>query len=398
MSMKLQLFKSRMKRFFEFIGAVLKTGAAYPLGRLIYGGKGIWLIGERPNQAQDNGYHFFKYLRENHPERRVYYVIKKDSDHLEKVAKLGEVLYYGKWKHWLMYFGCEAVISTHIRKVIPSEIWHYRQLGVRFKQKNKKTVFLQHGVIDNDIPFFYRESARVDLFICSAEPEYEFVKERYHYHDNEVQYTGMARYDALHDFELKRQILIMPTWRKWIVKEGYDIEHSDYVREWNKVLTDRRLIDAAEKAGYTILFYPHSEIQPWIDLFRSVDDTVVIARDTDYDVQTLLKESALLITDQSSVSFDFAYMRKPMLYFQFDNDDYYAKHYPKGYFDFERDGFGKVAYTANDLVENAVEAIGNGVVLTEEYNKRIDRFFPLYDRKNCERIYNETVKICNRNA
>ena len=398
MSTKTKILKAKTKRLFEFIGAVMRTGAAYPLGRLIYGGKGIWLVGERPNQAQDNGYHFFKYLRENHPERRVYYVIKKDSAHLDKVARLGEVLYYGTWKHWLMYFGCEAVISTHIRKVLPSEIWHYRELAARFKQKNKTIVFLQHGVTQADMPLMYRENARVDLFICAAEPEYEYVRSNFHYNNDEVKYTGFARYDKLHEFKLKKQILIMPTWRRWLVKEGYDIEHSDYVREWNKVLTDRRLIDAAEKAGYTILFYPHSEIQPWIDLFHSADDTVVIARDTDYDVQTLLKESALLITDHSSVFFDFAYMRKPMLYFQFDNDDYYAKHYPKGYFDFERDGFGKVTYTAAELVDSLIESIENGVVLTEEYNKRIDRFFPLYDRNNCERIYNETVKICNRNA
>lgn len=398
MSTKTKILKAKAKRFFEFIGAVLKTGAAYPLGRLIYGGKGIWLVGERPNQAQDNGYHFFKYLRENHPERRVYYVIKKDSDHLEKVAKLGEVLYYGTWKHWLMYFGCEAVISTHIRKVIPSEVWHYRQLAARYKQKNKITVFLQHGIINNDLKDLYKEEARVDLFICGAKPEYDYVNANFHYNNGEVKYTGLARYDALHDIVPKKQILLMPTWRSWLVKEGYDFESSEYLREWNKVLTDRRLIEAAKKAGYAILFYPHSEIQPMIDSFRSIDDAVIIARDTDYDVQTLLKESALLVTDHSSVFFDFAYMRKPLLFYQFDNDDYYTKHYPKGYYDFERDGFGKVTYTAAELVDSLIESIENGVVLTEEYSKRIDRFFPLYDRKNCERIYNETVKVCKKNV
>ena len=111
-----------------------------------------------------------------------------------------------------------------------------------------------------------------------------------------------------------------------------------------------------------------------------------------------MKESALLVTDHSSVFFDFAYMRKPLLFFQFDNDEYYASHYQKGYFDFERDGFGKVSYTAPDLVDSLIESIENGVVLTEEYNKRIDRFFPLYDCKNCERIYDEIVKLCDKNV
>lgn len=397
--MRLKLIKSRITRLFEFVAAVLKTVVAYPLGRIIYGGKGIWLVGERPNQAQDNGYHFFKYVREHYPERCVYYVITKDSAHLDKVAELGEVVYYGKWKHWLMYFGCEAVISTHVRKeVLPSGVWSYSKLASHFKQNNKIIVFLQHGVINNDLTYLYKENARLDLFISGAKPEYDYVNANFHYNNGEVKYTGLARYDALHDIVPKKQILLMPTWRKWLVKEGYDFENSEYLSEWNKVLTDRRLIEAAKKAGYTILFYPHSEIQPMIDSFRSIDDAVIIARDTDYDVQTLLKESALLVTDHSSVFFDFAYMRKPLLFYQFDNDDYYAKHYPKGYYDFERDGFGKVTYTAAELVDSLIESIENGVVLTEEYSKRIDRFFPLYDRKNCERIYNETVKVCKKNV
>lgn len=390
--------KNKIKLFFGLVYAVLMTIITYPLGRLIYAGKGIWLIGERPNQAQDNGYHFFKYVRKNHPELLVYYVIEKGSPHLEKVAELGEVVYFGSFRHWLMYFGCKAVISTHIRKLLPSNNWRYMDLARHFKQKNKIIVFLQHGVIKDDIAKLYSERTRVDIFICGAKPEYDYVNEHYHYRNGEVKYTGLARYDALHDISVKKQILIMPTWRSWLLKPGYDMAGSEYVSEWNKVITDKRLIEAAKKGGYKIIFYLHSNLQFARDMFKSVDDAVIIARDIDYDVQTLLKESALLITDYSSVYFDFAYMRKPVLYFQFDSERHSAEHYKKGYFDYERDGFGKVAVTASELVDNFTEVMDEGVALSDKYNERIDGFFPLYDRNNCERIYNETVKICNRNA
>ena len=41
----------------------------------------IWLISERPDQARDNGY-CFRFLREQHPEVQVYYLIDKKADGL----------------------------------------------------------------------------------------------------------------------------------------------------------------------------------------------------------------------------------------------------------------------------------------------------------------------------
>lgn len=41
-----------------------------------------------------------------------------------------------------------------------------------------------------------------------------------------------------------------------------------------------------------------------------------------YDVQQLLKESLLLITDYSSVFFDMMYMNKPVIFYQFDENQY----------------------------------------------------------------------------
>lgn len=386
---------SRIKLLLGFTAAVLMTCIAYPLGRLIYSNKGVWIIGERPEQAQDNGYHFFKYMREKHTDRPVYYAITKDSPHRAKVEALGDTVYYGTFKYWLMYYGCDAVISDHIRSLLPcGNNWWYNNLASRHKQKNKKQVFLQHGVIQSNIPRLYKEKTQVDLFICGAKPEFDYIRENYHYSDDEVKYTGLARYDALHDITVKKQILIMPTWRKWMMTDIDKLAGTEYVLEWNKLLCDKAMLDAAESAGYKIVFYLHANLQFARELFKSTDDSVVIARDRDFDVQTLLKESALLITDYSSVYFDFAYMRKPVLYFQFDRERFFDEHYPKGYFDHERDGFGKVAYTEPELAEDFTQLLDKGLILSEKYSARINGFFPLYDRKNCERIYNEVSKIC----
>lgn len=53
------------------------------------------------------------------------------------------------------------------------------------------------------------------------------------------------------------------------------------------------------------------------------------------DVQALLKSAAFLVTDYSSIAFDFAYMYKPMVYFQFDQERFREGQYPSGYFRYE---------------------------------------------------------------
>ena len=53
----------------------------------------IWVIGEKSYKAQDNGYHFFKYMRTYHPDKPVYYIIEKDSKE-ENVLPFGNVIFY----------------------------------------------------------------------------------------------------------------------------------------------------------------------------------------------------------------------------------------------------------------------------------------------------------------
>ena len=386
--------QSKIKKVYNLIAPLFRAVIAYPLGRLCYSNKHIWLIGERPGQAQDNGYHFFKYLKAEHPEQRAYYVIKKNAPKRNEIAEIGETILYGSFKHWMMCFGCEALISTHLWSLFPTDAWRYKKFLSRHRPKGQKHVFLQHGVISADIPSLYSERTGVDLFICGAKPEYDYVREHFHYKNNEVVYTGLARYDALHDFSVKKQILIMPTWRTWLDNLGDELKNSEYFRQWNQVITDREFLKAARDAGYRIVVYPHPHMQRYRNLFAVQDENAVIADEHAYDIQTLLKESALLITDFSSVFFDFAYMRKPMLFFHFDKERHAAEHYHKGYFDYERDGFGKETFTAPALIEAVKEMLAQGVALSEDYSQRIDRFFPLYDKNNCERIYQEIEKIC----
>ena len=289
---------------------------------------------------------------------------------------------FGSLKNYWVIATADKIISTHCYNGLP----HINPKLFRFFKLNKKHYFLQHGVTKDDMPQLYFDQTGVQLFVCGAKPEFDYIADKFGYPSGVVRYTGFSRYDTLHNIKTKRQILIMPTWRMYIKDQSHFLE-SEYYRQWNQILTDLQLAEYLEKKDLSVVFYPHYEVQKYLHLFRTGSDRIILADFENYDVQTLLKESKLLITDYSSVFFDFAYMRKPIVYFQFDQDDFFGKHYNRGYFSYQAMGFGPVTESVESTVEAIIQCADGGFCPTDEYARRMRMFFPLYDQKNCERIY-----------
>lgn len=362
--------------------------------------KNMWLICEDYNEARDNGYWLYKYIREKHPEEDVVYAINPKSVDFPKVNALGEVIPYGGYKHWAYYLSASVNISSQ-KGGKPNAAVCYL-LEVYGILKNKR-VFLQHGVIENDLAFLHYKNTKMRLFFCGAKKEYDFVCNKFGYPEGYVKYTGLARFDTLHQYEVKKnQILIMPTWRKWIaipssISADFDdvssFTNTEYFQTWSKVLNDPEIAKWLEDFGMKIIFFPHRNMQRFLDYFVTSSKNITIADWKEFDVQTLLKESAFLITDYSSIFNDFAYMRKPMLYYQFDYQKFREGQYGEGYFSFERDGFGPVCYSHEELKKQLKQAIDNSLKNPEIYQKREEDFFSLWDNKNCERNYEEIKKI-----
>lgn len=260
-----------------------------------------------------------------------------------------------------------------------------------FDRKNSKVfVFLQHGIIKDDVSNILGPHSKIDLFICGAKPEYEYIKNKFGYKENQVVYTGLSRFDTLEPIENKKSILIMPTWRSYMEKYNNKLFlQSEYYKRFQSLINNKYLIEKVEKEGYEVIFYPHYEIQKYLDDFKSTSENIKIASKDQYDVQVLLREAKLLITDFSSVFFDFAYMDKPVIYYQFDREKFTKDHYKKGYFDYDIDGFGDVFFGEDKLVEKINLYIDNNFELEKKYQQRINRFFEIKDKNNSSRIYNE---------
>lgn len=379
------MFKERIH--IRDLKAITLFGLAYPIAKMVkIKNKDIWLISERYNEARDNGYWMFKYIKENKKKQKTYYVIARDSNDYKKIKSYGSVIRFGSFKHYIIYLIAEKHISAHIDSDSPnSRVSNF--LETHGLLKNKR-IFLQHGITKDKISFGYYNVSRADLFVCAAKPEYEFCKKEFGYPDGSVRLLGFARFDGLNKVIPKNQILIMPTWRAWLANvKDEDFMKSSYYQHYMSLLNDERLHLILEEKKINLVFFPHSDMQKYTNLFKNKSDRIIIASSKNQDVQQLLNESRLLITDYSSVAFDMGYMERPLLYYQFDYDEYRKGQHPEGYFSYSRDGFGPVVKTKNEVINWIEEQCNTDFMMKEKFLNRRNDFFMFADRNNCSRIY-----------
>ena len=233
-------------------------------------------------------------------------------------------------------------------------------------------------------------------------PEYESILlGSYGYSERQIWLTGFPRFDRLTSDPNPRLITIMPTWRKYLMGEidpkteqwtlAPGFRDSRFYVFYNALITDRRLLKAAEEHGYRIVFYPHPNLRPHISLFEKRDGVDFPSEETTY--RDIYARSALIVTDYSSAVFDFAWLRRPVVYAQFDAEEFYGGGHglSKGWFDCGRDGFGEVEYDLERTVDRIIEYMENGCFMKDEYRERVDRFFAFDDRENSRRVYEKLM-------
>lgn len=361
--------------------------------RLLNKNKDVWLVGERTYKAQDTGYAFFKYMRKKHPDHKVFYVIDKNSPEYENVKTLGNVLNYKSREHIKYSLIAKKVISSHH----PDYLYPIRTEKFKNKVKADK-VFLQHGIMGTkNMVANYGKNATsgftTDFFIVSSDFEKAMIVNDFGYHPKEVFVTGLSRFDTLfaEDVEWKRQILIIPTWRDWIVNDEAFFE-SEYYERYKRLIHHEQLQKMAKQYNLEIVFCLHPNMQRYTNYFEH--PSVRIINQGEVDVQHLIKESALMLTDYSSVGFDFSFLHKPVIYYQFDRDRFIGKR--PSHLDLDNDLPGEICFEENEVIELLHSYCENNFQMKPEYVKRANKFIKYRDRNACKRIYhvvrNNTAK------
>lgn len=350
-----------------------------------------WLFAERPTDARDNSYILFKWIREHHPEINVVYAIKKSAPDYEKIKDLGKVVGFGSWAHWYYFITSSICCSTQWDIGIPNSLCYILMRNVM--PPKSKRVFLQHGITKDFMPQGRKHKLNADIFVCGAYPEWEYINKEFGYSDGEVRYLGFSRFDFLIDTSSKRQILFMPTWRLGQHTES-NFESTLYFQKISSLLSSPRLKDYLVRSNTELVYFVHPSIREKKKCFEKfANDNIRILNNEDYDLQKLICSANLLLTDFSSIYFDFAYQGKPVVYYHFDYDDYRREHYAEGYFNYDKDGFGPIETDEENVITTITSIANNDWQVAEEYKKRAERFFTIRDRNNCQRHFDVLCEL-----
>jgi hypothetical protein len=196
----------------------------------------------------------------------------------------------------------------------------------------------------------------------------------------------------------ERRILFMPSWRRYLLEERgkgdavrlpkAGFTDSPYARAIRAFLASDRLAALLEGYGYRLDFFPHIHMRPLFSGISLGENVYMADRADGRSIQDFFRTARIVVTDYSSIAFDVAFLGRALIYWQFDAHDVGGgDHYAKGYFDYERDGFGPVAETLEQLLDALEDLLRKNGERASMYAERAAKTFCFQDDKNCERFF-----------
>ena len=363
--------------------------------------KKIWLMLDKLYKGGDSCEYLYRYSAKLDDGVTRYYLINKDTSDYKKLVRDGyKPLVPNTLKHKLVFLNADLVLITNSH-LFPFNgftkdkskffrgLCNFSSMCLQHGLSVQKCAMAQRRIIDNTTGYF-----------LASKYEYENLsKHAYGYAGFDIlKLTGIGRYDGLisHD---KKQILLSPTWRMYNAlpvttsegeQRGYNPEfkYTTYYKVYNNLINHERLIRSAKANGYKIKFLLHPILSSQAEDFTPNPEVEVIPSVGDLSYEKILTESSLMVTDYSGVQFDFAYMRKPIVYF---HPEELPAHYEDGIFFYDTMGFGEICTKTEELVDLLCEYMDNSCRMKQKYVDRADDFFAFNDHNNCSRIYKEIM-------
>ncbi len=282
-----------------------------------------------------------------------------------------------KAKYWIV--NCK--LPKHIQKKdsqIYLQTWH----GTPLKR-------LAHDIVEVENQTFYRSGmsrqqmtntydddvAKYNYMIAPNPFSFEVFQSAFRINPERLIKTGYPRNDLLTNITLeeidaikkrfaipkdKKVLLYAPTWRDNSYNtRGYTFELKANFHRWKEVLGDE----------YIVLFKPHYLIINKFEGDESLKD-FVISVDANADINDLYVISDVLVTDYSSVFFDYANLNRPMYFYMFDLEEY-ADELRGFYFDIYETMPGDIIENEEDLLKK-IKAGHYDYQKLEAFNQRFN--------------------------
>ncbi|MCR0567978.1 CDP-glycerol glycerophosphotransferase family protein [[Clostridium] innocuum] len=342
----------------------------------------------------DNPKSIYEYLKQRYPEKKYIWVLndEKKASHCYSV-RFGSIkffYYLAKSKYWI--FNCKTYPYMIKKKnQVYLQTWHgtpLKRLGHDINV-NEKATFYRSGLSSAEMKKTYDDDVKKYDYMISPNPfSTDVFQSAFRIPKEKLIETGYPRNDKIQNSSIfdinklkekykipfhKQIILYAPTWRDNIYNNsGYAMKLQIDFDCWNEILG----------RDYVILYKPHYLIVDQIEI-RDELKNFVYEIDSKSDINELYLLSDILITDYSSVFFDYAILEKPIYFYMYDLEEY--KNELRGfYLDIHKELPGKIYKDENTLLSD----IKNNIFDYDKLYTFNRRFNSLHDGNATKRVLN----------
>ncbi|WP_337969440.1 CDP-glycerol glycerophosphotransferase family protein [Vibrio pectenicida] len=382
------ILKIKIDKYFNFVKSLLFFNVGIVASK--FSDRNVSLIGEREGKTiSDNGYALFK---KSGSIDDFYFITRKEN--IKEASQYGHTLEYGSIKH-LFYVGFARRYFFDVSMLDICLYW--RELNTK-PRTSKKLIFLQHGVTALSRASFYYDYYSMkcrnelpDMLCVTSEFERKKFISDYSFPEDIIKITGFSRYDYLPNISREpcNSIIYIPTWRNWLEHQSLEnFLKSQYYQSIYDLLS--KLSKLASEKNYEVTLVLHHKMSKFKIDFKFPSVSLVYMSDLNWG--SLLSKGKLLITDYSSVVFDFIRLGKPAITYPFDRENFLAIRGGEMITDKETPFIASCS-SSDDVIENVEKIINN----ENQIFKNESIFFDYHDKLNCHRILEIADKLDRRN-
>lgn len=378
---------------YQSIKLFFKVIAAYAVSMVLNKNrkKRIVLIGGNLGEKyEDNAAIFHCYLVNEYSDLlEIYWMYDAKTSYVQEAGIPNGVI-LGSFRNYLLFFQASYTVHGHsLAYDIAPSIDKYIFL-------NRKTIMIHisHGIEcfkkiliqKEDVPLLNR----CNYFNCASLYEKNIKLTEWGIPEHKLIVTGMARFDSLETdcaADMVKKVLIMFTWREWLFNLSDEaFLGSDYFHNTIELMKDQRMLKLASTYELQVKVILHPFMKKFEHHFNNLSykgGKVEFFSTDEVSIGQKVTEADMLLTDYSSISWDFLYMNKPILFFTFDQEEFLEKR--GSYLNLDTDLYGYKANTIDEVMDWMKEIIVNGKT-TNPYFKTASKYIDFFNQKNCERL------------
>lgn len=274
-------------------------------------------------------YALFLWLKSNN--YKAYYVLyKKNSlyEKLKKEKKLKNIICLNKSSKKSNEFLFKTFIALISTKIVITSFGELKPIISKFLFCNKqiKYVFIPHGIIFFK-SFIFTQGMYIpkkyNYFIVSSEKEKEMLMS-FGWRQKKLIVAGLPRWDELKkEKKAEKMIFVFFTWRisfgKWNTNFKLPLTETTYYKKFVSLLKNKKLNKLLVDNNIKLVYgFHHSLLDQCREKFQ-LNENFEMA-DTN-NISQYIKKTNLLITDYSSIAFDFLYLDIPSIFYRLDHLD-----------------------------------------------------------------------------